>query len=94
MDLRVGHPERREEPQALEVIEVKVGEEEMDSPRCLGDELEAERADAGSGVEDEDYPVAEANLQAGCVSSVAQGPGTRRREGSAAAPDPDPQRSS
>jgi hypothetical protein len=94
MDMRVGHPERREEPQALEMVEVKVGEEEVDSPRPFADELETERADAGSGVEDEDRSVAEANLEAGRVSSVAQRPGTRRRERSAAAPDPDPQCSS
>jgi hypothetical protein len=94
VDMRVGHPERREEPETLEMVEVKVGEEEVDSPRPFGDELEAERADAGSGVEDEDRSVAEANLEAGRVSSVAQRPGTRRRERSAAAPDLDPQRSS
>jgi hypothetical protein len=58
MDVRVGHPERRKEPKALEMVEVEVGEEEVDSPRPLGDELEAERADASSGVEDKDHPVA------------------------------------
>jgi hypothetical protein len=41
-----------------------VGEEEVDGPRPFGDALEAERADAGSGVEDEDRSVAEANLEA------------------------------
>jgi hypothetical protein len=60
--MRLGNPERREKPQALEVVEVKVSEEKVDSPRLRGDELEAEGADAGSGVEDEDRPVAEANL--------------------------------
>jgi hypothetical protein len=44
------------------MVEVKVGEEEVDRPRPLGNEFEAERADAGSRVEDEERPVAEANL--------------------------------
>ena len=52
-------PERREEPQSLEMVEVQVGEEEMDSIRSAVQELEAEGPDPGAGVEHEHAPVIE-----------------------------------
>src|SRR6202012_1420014 len=75
-DLGVGAEERGEEGEALDVVEVKVGEEEVDAGR-LGREREAEAADAGAGVEDDERAVGEGDADAGGVPAV----GDRLRAG-------------
>ncbi len=80
-------PERREEPEALEVIEVEVGQEEVDAPGAAFEEVDAERADAGTGVQDERRPVVEKHLDARCVAAVGLRGGTGRRYRATTAPD-------
>ena len=57
-------PQRREEAQAFEMVEMQVRQEEMDLPRAPPDEVETERADTGAGVEHECRLAAEHHLDA------------------------------
>ena len=57
-------PERREEAESLEVVEVEVGQEEMNAARAAVQELEAEIPDSGASVEHEESPIVERDLDA------------------------------
>ena len=83
----LGVPERREEPEALEVVEMEVGQEEVDSTRPAPGEVEAELADSGPGVQHQGRVVAERDLDAGRVAAVPDGLRPGRRHRAAASPD-------
>ena len=84
--MRLGIEERREEQKSLYVVEVEVGEEDVDPLRQLTDG-EPEVADAGAGVEDEQRVVGEPQRDARRVPSVAHG--FRSRAGHRASRSPD-----
>src|SRR5438046_1191965 len=68
-DLGVGLEEGREEHQPLDVVEVQVGEQDVDAGG-LGGEPEPEGADARAGVEHEQRSVGERDLDAGGLAAV------------------------
>ena len=80
-------PERREEAEALEVVEVQVGQEEVDRAVCRVEEVEAKRADTGAGIQDERRVVVEQHLDAGRVAAVRHGVGAGGRNRASTAPD-------
>ena len=90
-DLGVGHEEGCEEHQPLDVVEVEVGEEDVDAP-CSAGEPEPEGADARAGVEHEQPPVRERHLEAGGIAAVAVRRGARRGNRAAARPTLSPSR--
>ena len=88
-DLGVRHEQRREEHQPLDVVEVQVGEQDVDAA-CSTGEPEPEIADARAGVEHEEPPVRERDLEAGGVAAVAIRRGARGGHRAACAPHFDP----
>src|SRR6266513_3333384 len=52
-------PEWREAAQPLEVIEVQMGEEEVDTPRAALQKVQTELPDPGPGVQHKDMPLVE-----------------------------------
>ena len=62
--------QRREEGQADEMVEMRMGEIDVDIERRLARQLEPEGADAGAGVEDEP-PAAGGDFQARRIAAVA-----------------------
>src|SRR6266516_132453 len=80
-------PERREEAQSFEVVEVEVSEAEMDLPHAAVQELETQPSDPGAGVEHENRAVVQRDLDAGRVSAVGDGLRPRCWHRAAAAPD-------
>ena len=77
MELGAGIPERREEPETLEVIQVQMAEQDVDPARRRAVERRPERADARSGIEDHEAIVLGSYLDARRVASVADGVGAR-----------------
>ena len=78
-------PERLEEAEPLHVVEMEVGQEDVDP---LGaPELGAEQLDPRACIEDHGDTVVRADLDARRVPSVADGRLTRCRERAAAPPD-------
>ena len=89
-DPGVGAEAGGEEHQALDVVEVKVGEQQVDHRRARAAiEGQAELADAGAGVEHDQGPVPQRDLHAGGVAAVAHRLRAGRGDGAARAPDPD-----
>ena len=81
--------ERAEERDALDVVPVKMRDEDVGANRFalrVALQLLPERAQSGAAVEDVEV-VAEANFDAGGVASVAQVVGLGSRRGSAYAPE-------
>ena len=70
MHLRVFAKERREEPEAYDVVHVEVGEEDVDPP-AVAVEFLAKAADAGACIENEERAVVRADFDAGRVAAVA-----------------------
>jgi hypothetical protein len=68
--------QRREEGEADDVVEMGVGEIDVDVDRRLAGELEPERADAGAGVEDQTAAAA-GDFQARRIAAVARLLGAR-----------------
>src|SRR5947209_9577567 len=83
-------PERREETQALEMVEVQMRQAEVHVSDAAALEVEAERPDARTGVQHERNVLVEFDLDAGGVASVRDGVGPRCRNGAAATPDREP----
>ena len=81
-----GRKQRREEHEALNVVEVEVGQEDVDAVR-LGREREAEAADAGACVEHHERAVGQRDRHARGVAPVAAGLPPRRRHRPASTPD-------
>ena len=82
---------RYEEREALDVIPVRVTDEEVDGERPateVAHQRQPERPQAGAGVEDE-HVTARAHLDARRVSAIARRVGTRRGGGPARAPERD-----
>jgi hypothetical protein len=69
----LGPPDRLERGQPLDVVDVQVGQEQVDARRGLLEQREAEAARAGAGVEDDEAAVVEADLDARGVAAVAGG---------------------
>src|SRR5689334_13332758 len=69
-DLGLGTEGGGEEDEALDVVEVEVGEEDVEAGRLVG-QGEAEAADAGAGVERQHRAVSEGDADAGGVAAVA-----------------------
>jgi hypothetical protein len=78
-----------EKSQALQVIEMEVGQEDVHLGDAFFFQLDPERPDPGAGVEDEDRPVGQPDLDARRVPPVVQRVTARCGQGSPAAPDPD-----
>jgi hypothetical protein len=78
VDLEAWTSERVEEAEALDVVEMKVGEQDVDPPN-VGTDGGSESSDAGTGVEHDDAVGAGADLDARGVAAVAHrlGPGRR-----------------
>ena len=91
VELEGGDVGRDEEGEALDVVPVRVGEEEVDRARVEvggADELEAELADAGARVDDHRVGGAlEADLQAGGVAAEFRVLRARHRDAAARAPE-------
>ena len=80
--------QRREEGQADEMVEMGMREIDVDIERRLARELQAERADAGAGVEDQ-AAAAGAHLQARGIAAVAHIFCTGARDRASHAPEAD-----
>ena len=78
-----------EEDQALDVVEVEVGEEDVQPGRLVA-EAEAEAADAGAGVERQQRAVGEGDADAGGVAAVADRLRPRGGDRAARPPELDP----
>ena len=87
MDLGAGDEERTEEPEPLQMIEMQMGEEDVQLARGLGAHGDAQRAQSGAGVEDERVPALEPDLQARGVAAVADRLGAWRGQRTTASPD-------
>jgi hypothetical protein len=87
VQLHVLIPERREEAQSFEVVEVEVSEAEVDLPDTAVQELETEQSDPGASVEHNDRAVVQRDLDAGRVSAVGDGLRPRCWHRAAATPD-------
>src|SRR5262245_63740806 len=85
-DVRI--EERREEAEPLDVVHVKMGQEQVDTAD-RGRERATERTDAGARVQDDHGAVVTAHLDAGRVAAVARRVRSGRRERSAHAPQRD-----
>ena len=87
-EVAAGFVDGREERQALDVIPVRVGNEEGEIER-LGleffQERDAELAQAGAGIEDDDV-LAGADFDAGSIAAVVNGAASRSRDGAANTP--------
>ena len=81
-----GPERRREEHEALDVVEVEVGEEDVHA-RGLLVQRQPEAADAGARVEHHDGAVGERDLHARGVAAVARGLGPGRGDRPARPPD-------
>jgi hypothetical protein len=80
VEFGTGIPERREEPEALEMIEMQVAEQDVDPLRSRPVERRPQRTDAGPGIEDDEAVVLRPHLDARRVAPVADGVGARRGE--------------
>jgi hypothetical protein len=80
MDVEVGHEEGAKEPEALEVVEVQVGEQHVDLVRQLALHRDTQRAHAGARVEHERMTAVEPDLDARGVPSVLDGVGAGRSD--------------
>src|SRR5436190_23534261 len=87
-DLGVGAEARREEHQALDVVEVEVGEEDVDARRA--DQVQAQGPDPRARVENQLLAVSEVELDARGVAPVAVHLRSRRGYRAPGAPDLDP----
>ena len=74
-----------EEHQALDVVQVQVGEEDVDLGQPLGD-ADAEAADAGACVDDQGRAVRQLELDTGGIAAVAVHLGSRRGDRTARSP--------
>ena len=88
VDVDVLAEQRPEEPQPLQVVEVQVGEEEVDRRDLLVGHDHAEGSDPGAGVEHHHGAIRAAHLHARGVPAVAEVLGARRRERPPTSPDP------
>ncbi len=87
-DLGLGAEGGGEEDQALDVVEVEVGEQDVQAGRLVG-ERQAEAADAGAGVERQHRAVGEGDADAGGVAAVADRLRPRGGDRAARAPELD-----
>src|SRR3989441_848568 len=79
---------RREEREALDVVPVRVAEEDARPDGRPSRERVTERARAGPAIEDEDVSRPGSHLDARGVAPEANRPGARRGKGAAGAPEP------
>ena len=87
---RAAHEVGTEEREALDVVPVRVADQEVRVDRA--GELVAELADARSAVDDDQLTVVGADLDAGGVAAVAQRVTAGGRAGASRPPELDPQR--
>ena len=87
--MAAGCERRQEEGQALDVVGVRVRQEQVEPERPLVREGQPKLARAGAAVEDEQRAVVGRDLDARRVTAVAQGLGAGRRDGAARAPEAD-----
>jgi hypothetical protein len=80
VQLRAPIPERREEAEPFEVIQVEMAEQDVDPFRRRAIQRCAERADPGSGIEDDEATVFGTHLHARRVATGANGVRPRRRQ--------------
>jgi hypothetical protein len=78
MDLAVGLVERPEEAQALQMVQVEVAEQDIDSRAGLAFKRKTEWAHSGPGVQDQDRSVLAANFDARGVAAVPESVRPRR----------------
>ena len=65
MQLGLGVPERLEEAEALQVVEVEMGEQEVDGSGWLPPERKTQLADPGARVEHDERALVQPHLDAG-----------------------------
>jgi hypothetical protein len=82
-----GNVERREEWQALDVVPVRVGDEDVGLHRQLLQQLLRQRKYAGAGIENDQGIVIAADFDAGGVATVAHGVRARRGNRATHAPE-------
>src|SRR5439155_2439097 len=84
-----GRPERREEAEPFHVVEMEVGEADVELAVISLEQPLPELADPGARIEDQRGAVGELELDTGGVAAVADGRGSRRGERAARAPNAD-----
>src|SRR5262249_17061384 len=89
--LVAGDEQRREEGEALDVIPVRVGNEQVAAQRVLagGQQRLPETMGAGAAIQDDERSVRDSHLYAGGVPPVAQRRRTRFGHGPPSTPEPD-----
>ena len=85
--LAVRVPDGSEESHPLDVIEVEMGEKDVDAGRMVALQRHPEVADAGPGVDHQHASIRGPDLQAGRVAAVTNRLGARRGQRPAAPPD-------
>ncbi len=90
-DLDLGIEQRREEEQPLDVVEVQVGEQYVQSP-ATAEQVDAKPADAAPRVENQLTAIVPGDLDAGGVPTERRGLRAGRRNRAAHAPRPNPHR--
>ena len=80
-------PDRREEPEAFDVVKMQVREKDMQWSLMAAAQREPERTDAGSSVEHRQRIVGKADLEAGGVAAACDRVRPWSRQGAAATPD-------
>ena len=87
--MAAGCERRQEERQALDVVGVRVRQEQVEPERSLVGEGEPKLAGAGAAIEDEQRAVVGRDLDARRVTPVAECLGAGRRDRTARAPEAD-----
>ena len=77
----------REEPEPFEMVEMEMGEQQVDSPRPSLLQRRPEVTDPGPGVEHEDGAVVQRDLDRGRIPAVVDGLGAGRGDRAPATPD-------
>ena len=88
-ELPAGPPERCEEAEPLDMIEMEVSETDVEHAVLPFEKPLSELADPGARVEDQSRAVGELELDAGRVAAVSDGRRPRRGERSTRSPDAD-----
>ena len=88
-DVAAGSERGEEERETLDVVRVRVGEQQMEPHRSFAREREPELPRAGAAVEHEERAVVGRDLDAGRVTAVAKRLGAGGGDRAARSPEPD-----
>ena len=91
VNLQPLHEQRPEKPKPLQVVEVEVRQQQVDSGGRVRRQLRPQGPDAGPGIENDHGAVVEADLDARGVAAVAHGEGAWAWDRAPRAPELHPQ---